>query len=107
MGVAAPLGQPAPLEVVDERDHRAAMDAEGLAQCLLGLAFRSRKVAEHPEMPRVEVERRQALGEAPVLVGAELHQQKPGTPTQRPRRGRLRAGGISGHLPRVSLMQNC
>jgi len=46
---------------------------------------------------RVEVERGEALGEAPVPVGAELHQQEAGTTAQPPRRGCLHAGRVSGH----------
>jgi catechol 2,3-dioxygenase-like lactoylglutathione lyase family enzyme len=64
-------------------------------------------MAEHPEVPRVEVEGREALGEAPVLVGAELHQQKADTPTQPPRRGSLHAAGISGHPADGTAHQNC
>ena len=78
-GVAAALGEAALLEVVDERDHRAAVDAERAAQRLLGLALVDREVAEHPEVAGVQVEGGQALGEAPVALRAELHQQKAGT----------------------------
>jgi hypothetical protein len=37
---------------------------------------------------------RQALGEAPVAMRAQLHQQEPGTAAQ----GTRRNGGICGHL---------
>src|SRR3954447_23854609 len=97
VGVAAPLGEAAALEVVHECDHRAAVDAECLAQCLLGLALGGGKVAEHPEVPRVEVEGSEALGEAPVFVGAQLHQQKAGAPAQPPRWRRARARWTAGH----------
>src|SRR4051794_23841604 len=100
VGVAAPLGEAAALEVVHECDHRAAVDSECLAQCLLGLALGGGKVAEHPEVPRVQVEGSEALGEAPVLVGAQLHQQKAGSPAQPPRWRRARAGGTAGHPAR-------
>jgi hypothetical protein len=42
-------------------------------------------VAEHPEVARMEVELGQAIGEAPMRVGAQLHQEEPGTAAQRPR----------------------
>ena len=96
-GVAAPLGEPAMLEVVDECDHGAAVDPQRSAQCLLGLALVCGEVAEHPEVARVEVEGGEALGKAPMPVRAQLHQQEAGTAAQPPRRGCLHAGGISGH----------
>jgi hypothetical protein len=55
-------------------------------------------VAEHSELPGVEAESGETFGEPPVRVGAQLYQQKAGTPAQPPRRGRLHAGGIFGHL---------
>ena len=96
-GVTAPLGEPALLEVVDERDHGAAVDPERVAERLLGLALGGGEVAEHSEVPGVEVESREAFGKLPMRVGAELGQQKAGAPAQAPRRGRLRAGRFSGH----------
>ena len=62
-GVAAPLGEPALLEVVDERDHGAAVDPQRVAQRLLGLALGGGEVAEHSEVPGMEVEPGEALGE--------------------------------------------
>ena len=99
-GVAAPLGEPALLEVVDERDHGAAVDPQRAAQGLLGLALVGGEVAEHPEVPRVEAEGGEALGEAPVPLGAQLHQQEAGAAAQ------LRAGAACalvglGHRPMV------
>jgi hypothetical protein len=73
------------------------VDPQRSAQCLLGLALVSGEVAEHPEVARVEVEEGEALGEAPMPVRAQLHQQEAGTAAQRPRRGCLHAGAISGH----------
>jgi len=58
------------LEVVDERDHGAAVDPQRDAESLLGLAFGDGEVAEHSEVPRVEVEGGEALGEAPMPMGA-------------------------------------
>ena len=46
----------------------------------------------------MEVESGEALGEAPMRVGPQLRQQEADTSAQAPRRGRLHAGGISGHL---------
>jgi len=85
------------LEVVDERDHGAAVDPQRAAQGLLGLALVYGEVAEHPEVPRVEAEGGEALGEAPMPMGAQLHQQEAGTAARPPRRGCLHAGGIPGH----------
>jgi hypothetical protein len=68
-------------------------DAEGL----LGLALGGGEVAEHSEVPGMEVEGGEALGELPVRVGAQLGQQEAGAAAQVPRRGCLRAGGVSGH----------
>jgi len=44
--VAAPLDQPARLEVVDQRDHRGAMHPERAAERLLRLAGGGRNVRE-------------------------------------------------------------
>ena len=85
------------LEVVDERDHGAAMDPQRSAHRLLGLALVRGEVAEHPEVARVKVEEGEALGEALVPVRAQLHQQEAGTAAQPPRRGCLSADGISSH----------
>ena len=83
--VGSSLGKPAMLEVVDQRDHGAAMDPERDAEGLLGLALGRAEVAEHPEVAGMEVELGQAIGEAPMRVGAQLHQEEPGTAAQRPR----------------------
>jgi hypothetical protein len=85
------------LEVIDQRDHGAAMDPKRDAEGLLGLALAGSEMAEHSEMPRMEVEFAQAIREAPMRVGAQLHQQEAGTAAQFPRRGCLRGGGIGGH----------
>ena len=95
--VASPLGEPTLLEVVDERDHSAAVDPQRSAQCLLGLALGSGEMAEHPEVPGMEVESGEAFGEAPMCVGAQLREQEADTPAQPPRRGPLHADGIPGH----------
>src|SRR3954454_19684235 len=96
------------LEVVDQRDHSAAMDPKRDAEGLLGLALGDAEVAEHPEVAGMEVEFGQAVGEAPMRVGAQLHEQEPGTAAQRSRRGCLGAGGSARH--RVAIVQrrsNC
>jgi hypothetical protein len=46
---------------------------------------------------RVEIERCKSLREAPVAVGAELHQEEAGTAAQPSRRDGLRTGGRSRH----------
>jgi hypothetical protein len=48
-------------------------------------------------MSRVELEGSEALGEAPMPMSAQLHQQEAGPATQPPRRGRSHAGRLSGH----------
>jgi len=95
--VASSLGQSALLEVVHERDHGAAVDSERVAEGLLGLALEGGKVAEDSEVPRVEVDSGEALGEAPVRVGAQLSEQEAGTAAELLRWGGVRDGGISGH----------
>ena len=80
------------LEVVDERDHGAAVDPQRDAEGLLGLALGGGQVAEHSEVPRVKAEAGEALGEAPMRVGAQLHQQEADTAAQA--RGGLRAGDL-------------
>ena len=89
------------LEVVDERDHGAAVDPQRDAEGLLGSALGGGEVAEHPEVPGLEVESGEALGELPMRVRAHLSQQEADAPAQAPRRGRLRARRISGHPPMV------
>ena len=95
------------LEVVDERYHRAAVNPERVAERLLGPALGGGEVAEHSEVPGVEVEPREAFGKLPVRVGAELGQQKADAAAQVPRRGRLCAGRFSGHLAMVPRPRNC
>jgi hypothetical protein len=95
--VTLSFGEPTMLEVVDQCDHGAAVDPERIAESLLGLALGRGEVAEHSEVPRMQVESGQALGEAPVRVGAELYQEEAGSAAQFPGRGCLRAGGIAGH----------
>jgi len=96
-GIATPLGEPTLLEIVDERDHGAAMDPKRNADGLLGLALGSGEVAEHSEVPGMEVEPVQALGKGSMGVRAQLHQQEAGPAAQPLRRGRLPAVGISKH----------
>ncbi len=95
--VAAPLGEAALLEVVDECDHGAAVDPQRGAQCLLGLALVYGELAEHPEVPRMEVKTGEALGEAPMPMGAQLHQEEARTAAQAARRGCLLARAFYGH----------
>ncbi len=73
-GVAASLGEPALLEIVDERDHGAAVDAQRVAERLLGPALGGGEVAQHSEVPGVELESGEAFGEQPMRVGAQLGQ---------------------------------
>ena len=70
------------LEVVDQRDHGAAVDPERDAEGLLGLALGGGEMAEHAEVPRVEAEAGEALREAPMRVGAQLREQEAGTAAQ-------------------------
>ena len=95
------------LEVVDERDHGAAVDPQRDAQRLLGLTLGGGEVAEHPEVPRMEVDSGEALGEAPMRVGAELGEQEAETPAQFRRRGRRHLGGLFGHLAMIPRSLNC
>jgi hypothetical protein len=54
-------------------------------------------MVEHPEVSRVKVELREALGEAPMCVGAQLRQQEAGTVIHSLRRGCLRGRHVSAH----------
>ena len=98
-GVAASLREPTLLEVVDERHYGTPVNPQREAEGLLGLALGGGEVAEHPEVPGMEAESGEALGELAMCVGTELYQEEATTAAQSPRRGRLRAGGISGHPP--------
>lgn len=51
--VAGALDQAADLEVIDEADHRVAMDVEQVGQLLLAAAVRVAKVGQDPEVGRV------------------------------------------------------
>jgi hypothetical protein len=46
----------------------------------------------------MEVEAREALGEAAMRVSAQLYQQEAGPPAQPVRSGRLGAGAVPGHV---------
>ena len=98
VGVTAPLCESALLEVVDERDDRASVNPQRVAEGLLGLTLGGGEVAQHPEVPRMEVEAGEQLGEASMRVGAQLDQQEGGTPAQAVGRGSLLSGGIALHL---------
>jgi hypothetical protein len=97
LGVAASFGEATTLEVVDQRHDGAAVDPERDAEGLLGLALGGREVAEHAEVPGVEVDFGEALGEASMRVSPQLHEQEAGTAAQFSRRSRPRAGMIVGH----------
>ena len=96
-GVAATFSEPTLLEIVDEGDHGAAVDPERVAERLLGLTLGGGEVAEHSEVPGMEVQSGEAFGELPMRVCAQLRQQEAEAPAQPTRRGRLHAGGIFGH----------
>ena len=81
-GVAASFREPALLEIVDERDHGAAVDSQRVAERLLRPALGGGEVAQHPEVPGMEAESLEAIGEFPMGVGAELDQQERKPPTQ-------------------------
>ena len=106
-GVAAPLGEPTLLEIVDESDRGAAVDPQGVAERLLGMALGGGEVAEHSEVPGMELESGEAFRELPMRVSAQLRQQEAETLAQPPRRGRLHAGGVSGHLTILPRLKNC
>lgn len=82
-GVAPALHEPALLELVDQPDHRVAMDPHSVGELLLALPVARRKQGEQPEVRAAKVERPEPLGEALGAVEAELGQQEPGTPSQR------------------------
>jgi hypothetical protein len=71
-GVAAAFDESAVLEVVDEADHRVAVDAQDVGELLLGLSLVSRQVYEQPEVTRPQAQGRQPVGELLRVSGAEL-----------------------------------
>ena len=89
--VAAALGQPARLEVVDEPDHLVAVDAHRVGELLLGLPVGGGKVAEHSVVAGPDAQRPQPLGEPLGAVEAELGEQEPGLMGQ----PGTRAAGVS------------
>ena len=95
--VAAPLGEPALLEVIDQRDDGAAVDPQRPAQRLLGLALGGGQVAEHSAVSGVKAVSGEALCESPMRVGAQLRQQEAGTTAQLPRRACVFAGAVYRH----------
>lgn len=109
-GIAAPLDQPARLEVVDQRHHGGPVHPERVAQRLLGLSRGARDVSEEAEVPGVEAQRAKALGQALHLVKAELGEQESGVAGQRPigRRmgatGALQTGVYQAYLANVDLL---
>ena len=62
-GVASPLHQSPVFEVVDEPDHDVAVDTHRVGELLLGLPVAGGEVAEQPEVPVLQAQRRQPLGE--------------------------------------------
>ncbi len=70
VGVSAPFGEVTLLKVVDQRDHRAAVNSQRATEGLLRSAFVGGEVAQHPEVTRSEIKNGQALGEGlmPVLA---------------------------------------
>jgi hypothetical protein len=65
-------------------------------------------MAEHSEVPGVEVDLVQALGKAPVRVGAELRQQETRPAAEFPRRRATSAGGFAAHgAAMIPLGLNC
>ena len=99
VGVAAALGEPALLEVVDQRDHGAAVDPQRDAQGLLGLPLGGGEMAEHSEVPRVQAAAGEPLREATVRVGAQLHEQEAGAAA--------RVRGSAGTRAMVPRAVNC
>jgi hypothetical protein len=81
-GIASPLGEATMLELVDQRDHGAAVEPQRDAERLLGAALGGGEVAERPEVPGMQIERGEALRKAPMGVGAELRQQKADAPAE-------------------------
>src|SRR5680860_1915980 len=98
------LHRSAMVALVDERHHSAAMESECPAEGLLGLTLVGSKLAEHPEVPWVEVERRETLGEASVSMSAELRQEESYAAAQSPRRVVPRANRVWRDAHAVELL---
>jgi len=97
-GVATALDQSAVLEVVDEADHRVAVDAQGIGEPLLGLSLIFREVHEQPEVTWPDPQRRQAGRELVRASGAQLREQETGSVGEQAARCAL--GGV-GHQIKV------
>lgn len=75
-GVAPAFREPLVLEVVDQADHRVAMDVQTLCQLLLSEAAGGREVSEHSEVTWMQAERLKALSKLRGRMKPELGEQE-------------------------------
>lgn len=92
-GMPTAFDQAASLEVVDQGDHHVAVDIERLAEFLLGAAVVLAEQLQHAEMPGLDVERGEQVGEPVRGMEAQLADEEGGV-------GGQRGGGI-GHTARI------
>jgi hypothetical protein len=76
MAVPVPPHQASSLQVVDQRHHVVAVDAERVSQLLLRLGTGVSEVAQHAVGPRCDTQRRHLSGEQPSGLGADLREQE-------------------------------
>src|ERR1700727_1152144 len=73
--VLTPLGEPACLQLIDHRDHRARVDRRLLVQLLLRQTRARSDDRQHAEVTSVEAGRLEYLAEAPARGLAEAREQ--------------------------------
>ena len=86
-GMAAPLDEPAHLEIVEKADHRVPVDRHQVRKLLLRLAVRRGEVGEQTKVPGLQAKRGKAVGEHLGRVKSHLGEQEPWTLGKRLRHG--------------------
>jgi hypothetical membrane protein len=75
--IGTPAQQPAPLQIVDQRDDAARRNMEHPRDRKLRLALRGRHLQEHVRLPTVDTERHKAVGPDRVRVVSERRKEEP------------------------------
>ena len=81
--VTAAFDEASLFEVIDEADHRVAVDGKAVGKLLLGLTVRGSQMHEQAEVAGLQAQRRKALSEPLRGVGTDLGDQEPGTAGKR------------------------
>jgi hypothetical protein len=96
-GVAAATRVPLALELVDEGDHRRAVDGEDVGERLLGDGAEFGKHGEDPVMAAVDPERGEGSRPESGHAGARSHEHESEAPAERcGQRGHVAAGPRCG-----------